>query len=98
MFDISRQAYIYGIVSIITSIINLILFSVLSGVNGFIFYLVFFIIGIPFLFLYIYGIHCLTTGGCNIFSWVVSILAIIYMIVTTIIIIAYTSLKDKSKL
>ena len=98
MFNISRQAYIYGIGSIITSIINLILFSVLSGVNGFVFYLVFFIIGIPFLFLYIYGIDCLTTGGCHTFSWIVSILAIIYMIVTTIIIIVYTSLKDKSEL
>ncbi len=81
MFNILRLSYLYGLIAIITSIINLILFGVIFGSS--------------LALLYIYGIDCLTTGGCEILSWVLSILSIIYMIATTIIIIAAVSLKDK---
>lgn len=98
MFNVTRQAYIYTIITIVTTFINLILSGVLFGINGFFTYLVIFVFLIPLILLSIYNIDCLSTGNCEIWAWINSILGIIYMIATTLIMIAAAVVKpDVSK-
>ena len=92
--ELSTQTYAYIVILTITSIINLITASVIAGGYGFLMYIVFFVITLPFVFLFIYNLNCLTTGNCNILSWIVMMLSAIYMVVTTaFMIIAATSVE-----
>lgn len=86
--DISRQAKTYLWIWIFTTIINVIVsvFSVL-GIYGFLTYVVFMVISIPFTLLYIYNIDCLTYGNCDTWSWFITILSSIGLIFTTIMMI-----------
>ena len=95
MFNISRQAYLYTIVLIVTSIINMIAFSYLYGFFGIFSYIITFLIFTPFLLLSIYNIDCLTTGGCNVWSWVVSIMSTLGLIITTIgmVVVSYMNIE-----
>lgn len=84
MFDLSSQANTYFILLIITTIINLICFSVVAGVWGFLGYFLYFLITLPFIILWIYNINCLTSGDCQTWSWIVTVLTSLSMIITTI--------------
>ena len=84
MLNISRQAYLYTITIIITTVINMIIAISLFGLYGFLTYLLFLVFAVPLFLLAIYNIDCLTTGGCNIWSWILSIFSIIGMVLSTI--------------
>jgi O-antigen/teichoic acid export membrane protein len=94
MLNISRQAYFFTIVVLITSLINLIVCSYLFGLGGLFAYTLIFIIFIPFLLVSIYNLDCLSTGHCEIWSWVLSILSVVYMLYLTISMIFLASIKD----
>lgn len=90
--DISTQTYVYIVIFVITSVINLITTSIISGGYGFLLYLLIFAITLPFVLLFMYMLNCLTTGNCNILSWIILVLTSISMIITTIaMILASTS-------
>jgi len=55
----STQAITYLVLIIITSFINLICYSLISGVWGFVGYLLYTLITVPFVILWIYNIDCL---------------------------------------
>lgn len=93
--DISRQAYVYTIILIITSIINLLISGVIFGITGFLGYILIFIFAVPFAILSIYNIDCLTTGGCEIWSWIWSIISSISLLGTTVLMIVAGLLKEK---
>ena len=96
MFNISRQAYMYTIVLLITSFVNMITFSYLYGFYGIFSYIITFLIFIPFMLLSIYNIDCLTTGGCNVWSWVVSIMSTLGLVITTIgmVVLSYSNVSS----
>lgn len=102
MLNITTQAYVYTIALIISIVIDLIISTLLFGVSGFIWFLVFTIITIPFTILSIYNIDCLSTGSCEIWAWVVSVLSCIYLFITTLLMVASASLvrtaEDAEKL
>lgn len=88
MFNYSTQALTYLILVIITSIINLICYYLLLGMWGFVGYLLYVIITIPLIILWMYNIDCLTSGDCQIWSWVITALTLVSVISTTVILIA----------
>jgi hypothetical protein len=88
MFNYSTQASVYLILVIITSFINLICYYIMSGIWGFIGYLLFTLITIPLIILWMYNIDCLTTGDCQIWSWVITALTLISVISTTVLLVA----------
>jgi hypothetical protein len=88
MFNYSTQASTYLILVIITSFINLICYYIMAGIWGFIGYLLFSLITIPLIILWMYNIDCLTTGDCQIWSWVITALTSISVISTTVLLVA----------
>jgi hypothetical protein len=87
-------------IALITSVINIITAGFLFGVNGIFAYVILFVILIPFLLLMIYNLDCLSTGSCEIWSWVLSILAIVYMVYMTMLMIYAAAVRpdeDKKK-
>lgn len=95
MLNISRQAYFFIIIALLTSVVNLIVCSVMFGLAGFFAYTLIFIILVPFLLVSVYNLDCLSTGHCELWSWVCSILAVVYMLYLTISMIFFASLKDE---
>ena len=95
MFNISRQAYLYTIMLLITSFVNMITVGYLYGFFGIISYIITFLIFTPLLLLSIYNIDCLTTGGCNVWSWIVSIMSTLGLVITTIgmIVLSYMNIN-----
>lgn len=89
MFDFSTQATTYLILIVITSIINLVCYSYISGMWGFIGYLLYTLITVPLVILWMYNIDCLTTGDCQIWSWVITSLTLISVLTTTILLVAF---------
>jgi hypothetical protein len=89
MFDFSTQATTYLILIVITSIINLVCYSYISGVWGFVGYLLYTLITVPLVILWMYNIDCLTTGDCQIWSWVITSLTLISVLTTTILLVAF---------
>ena len=89
MFDYSTQATTYLILIVITSIINLVCYSYISGVWGFVGYLLYTLITVPLVILWMYNIDCLTTGDCQIWSWVITSLTLISVLTTTILLVAF---------
>ena len=97
MFNYSTQATVYLILVIITSIINLICYYMMAGILGFIGYLLYILITIPLIILWMYNIDCLTTGDCQIWSWVITALTLVSVISATVILVAVAvnpSLRD----
>lgn len=90
MFDYSTQATTYLVLIVITSFINLICYSLLFGIWGFVSYLLYTLITVPFVILWMYNIDCLTTGDCQIWSWVITSLTLISVLSTTILLVAFT--------
>jgi hypothetical protein len=88
MFNYSTQAATYLILVIITSIINLICYYSLLGMWGFVGYLLYVIITVPIIILWMYNIDCLTSGDCQIWSWVITALTLVSVISTTVILVA----------
>lgn len=84
MFNLSTQANLYLIVIIITTIINWICATVILKWQGFFIYALFALILTPFFILYVYNVDCLTTGDCQIWSWVVAIYSAFNLIVFTV--------------
>ena len=89
MFDYSTQATTYLILIVITSLINLICYAYISGVWGFVGYLLYTLITVPFVILWMYNIDCLTSGDCQIWSWVITSLTLISVLTTTILLVAF---------
>lgn len=84
----STQGWIYIIISIITTIIALILNIYLEGVGLYMFgYLIYILI----ILLTAYNITCLTTGECYSWSWIVTILSTLPMILIIVMVIYYLS-------
>ena len=84
MFNLSTQANLYLIVIIITTIINWICATVILKWQGFFVYALFALIFTPLFILYVYNVDCLTTGDCQIWSWVVAIFSAINLISFTV--------------
>ena len=84
----STQGWIYIIISIITTIIALILNIYLEGAGLYMFgYLIYILI----ILLTAYNITCLTSGECYLWSWIVTILSTLPMILIIVMIIYYLS-------
>lgn len=84
----STQGWIYIIISIITTIIALILNIYLEGAGLYMFgYLIYLLI----ILLTAYNITCLTSGECYLWSWIVTILSTLPMILIIVMIIYYLS-------
>ena len=96
MFNLSIQATIYLIVLILTSIINIICISIAAGPLGFLAYTLYAILAIPFFILYVYNVDCLTTGDCQIWSWVVAIFSSISLLITAVVAIYLTAVPPKT--
>jgi hypothetical protein len=60
----------------------------LLGMWGFVGYLLYVIITVPIIILWMYNIDCLTTGDCQIWSWVITALTLVSVISTTVILVA----------
>jgi hypothetical protein len=55
---------------------------------GFVGYLLYVIITVPLIILWMYNIDCLTSGDCQIWSWVITALTLVSVISTTVILVA----------
>ena len=96
MFNLSIQANIYLGVLVLTGIINMICISIAAGPLGFLAYTLYAIFAIPFFILYVYNIDCLTSGDCQIWSWVVAILSSISLLITAVLAIYLTAVPPKT--
>jgi hypothetical protein len=90
MFNLSTQASAYFILICLTTLINLICFFIMIGMWGFVYYLIYCIITLPLVLLWMYNIDCLTTGNCQIWSWVITVLTLISVLTTTVMVVALT--------
>ena len=95
MFNLSIQANIYLGVLVLTGIINMICISIAAGPLGFLAYTLYAILAIPFFILYVYNIDCLTSGDCQIWSWVVAIFSSISLLITAVLAIYLTAVPPK---
>ncbi len=96
MFNLSIQANIYLGVLILTGIVNMICISIAAGPLGFLAYTLYAILAIPFFILYVYNVDCLTTGDCQIWSWVVAIFSSISLLITAVLAIYLTAVPPKT--
>jgi len=90
MFNLSSQANLYLIVIIITTLINWICATVIFSWMGFLYYALIALILTPIFILYVYNVDCLTTGDCQIWSWIVAIFSAIGFISLTLFIVIIT--------
>jgi hypothetical protein len=90
MFNLSSQANLYLIVIIITTLINWICATVIFSWQGFLYYALIALILTPIFILYVYNVDCLTTGDCQIWSWIVAIFSAIGFISLTLFIVIIT--------
>jgi len=90
MFNLSTQANAYFILICLTTLINLICFFIMIGMWGFVSYLIYSLVTIPLVLLWMYNIDCLTTGNCQIWSWVITVLTLISVITTTVLLVAFS--------
>lgn len=93
--DLSRQAYFYLITLIIVFIINAIVTVYIYGTGVILIVAIIIIFCIPFLALAIYHINCLSKGGCEILSWILTICTIISLTGTTIFMIGLALVPAK---
>jgi hypothetical protein len=96
MFNLSSQANTYLIILTITTIINLICLTFIGGMWGFLGYFLYFLITVPFVLLAIYNIDCLTSGNCQIWSWIVTVLISLSMIITTIVVVVVAVMGESN--
>ena len=80
----STQGWVYIVISIIFTIISLILNIYLEGVGLYMFgYLLYLLL----ILITAYNITCLTTGECHLWSWIVTLLSTLPMILIIILVI-----------
>lgn len=80
----STQGWVYIVISIIFTIIALILNIYLEGVGLYMFgYLLYLLL----ILITAYNITCLTTGECHLWSWIVTLLSTLPMILIIILVI-----------
>jgi hypothetical protein len=94
MFNLSIQANLYLIVIAITTIINWICVTILFKGQGFMMFALYTLFAIPLNILNIYNVDCLTTGNCQLWSWVLTIISTISFLIITVIIIYLTSVSS----
>jgi hypothetical protein len=90
MFNLSTQASAYFILICLTTLINLVCFFIMIGMWGFVSYLIYSLVTIPLVLLWMYNIDCLTTGNCQIWSWIITVLTLISVITTTVLLVAFS--------
>jgi len=93
MFNLSTQTNLFLIVIAITTIINWICITIVFKSTGFISFTIYAVLSIPIYFLYIYNVNCLTAGDCQIWSWYVTIISSISLIIVSVIMIYLTSVS-----
>jgi hypothetical protein len=80
----STQGWVYIVISIISTIIALILNIYMEGIGLYMFaYLIYILV----ILLTAYNITCLTSGECHLWSWIVTILSTLPMILIIILVI-----------
>ncbi len=80
----STQGWVYIVISIIFTIIALILNIYLEGVGLYMFgYLLYLLL----ILITAYNITCLTTGECHLWSWIVTLLSTLPMLLIIILVI-----------
>ena len=80
----STQGWVYIVISIISTIIALILNIYMEGIGLYMFaYLLYILV----ILITAYNITCLTVGECNMWSWIVTILSTLPMILIIILVI-----------
>lgn len=80
----STQGWVYIVISVIATIIALILNIYLEGVGLYMFgYLLYLLL----ILITAYNITCLTTGECHLWSWIVTLLSTLPMILIIILVI-----------
>jgi hypothetical protein len=78
----STQGWVYIVISIISTIIALILNIYMEGIGLYMFaYLIYILV----ILLTAYNITCLTSGECHLWSWIVTILSTLPMILIIIL-------------
>jgi len=80
----STQGWVYIVISVIATIVALILNIYLEGVGLYMFaYLLYLLL----ILITAYNITCLTTGECHLWSWIVTLLSTLPMILIIILVI-----------
>ena len=80
----STQGWVYIVISIISTIIALILNIYMEGIGLYMFaYLLYILV----ILITAYNITCLTSGECHMWSWIVTILSTLPMILIIILVI-----------
>jgi hypothetical protein len=92
-FQLTKQAKIFVIVASLALFLNMLITSFMFGINGFLAYIIIFIILTPFLALNIYNINCLSVGKCERWAWVNSVLSIIYIVYITFVMVLMATVK-----
>ena len=93
MFNLSNQTNLFLIVIAITTIINLICITIVFKGFGFMVFTILALFSTPTYILYIYNVNCLTAGDCQIWSWYVTIISSISLIIVSVIMIYLTSIS-----
>jgi hypothetical protein len=95
MFNLSNQTNLFLIVIIITTIINLICITIVFKGIGFMMFIILALLSTPTYILYIYNVNCLTAGDCQLWSWYVTIISSISLIIVSVIMIYLTSVSSE---
>ena len=100
MFNLSKQANILLVLLIIQSIFTIIITFVTAGFWGFLYMFLHVIFLGPIIVFIVYSIDCLTSGGCNILSWLYTTMYSLSIIISLIwmIILGILSVFMKEKL
>jgi hypothetical protein len=80
----STQGWVYIVISIISTIIALILNIYMEGIG---LYMLAYLLYILVILITAYNITCLTSGECHMWSWIVTILSTLPMILIIILVI-----------
>nr|QPI16856.1 MAG: hypothetical protein NIOZUU159_00353 [Virus NIOZ-UU159] len=80
----STQGWVYIVISIIFTIIALILNIYMEGIG---LYMLAYLLYILVILITAYNITCLTSGECHMWSWIVTILSTLPMILIIILVI-----------
>jgi hypothetical protein len=80
----STQGWVYIVISIISTIIALILNIYMEGIG---LYILAYLLYILVILITAYNITCLTSGECHMWSWIVTILSTLPMILIIILVI-----------
>lgn len=88
----STQGWVYIVISIISTIIALILNIYMEGIG---LYMIAYLLYILVILITAYNITCLTSGECHMWSWIVTILSTLPMILILILVI-YGAVKGSN--